>query len=174
MVHRRIHEDHQSHQEFTKSTSRLHEGHNSYQELIKQYMENSSWSSTFSRIYERVFNKVHRDHDLYLKFRKEYMEGFAKIINCTKDFESVYERVFDNHQSYWEFMTENIQGIKWITKFFLHVSQRIWKTFQFINYFKRVSEVVSRNFYFMDLTMYTRRLSKSSYKSYNRWTANRP
>ncbi len=35
MVHSRIHEDHQTHQEFMKSTSRLHEGHESYQELMK-------------------------------------------------------------------------------------------------------------------------------------------
>jgi hypothetical protein len=154
MVHRRIHENHQSHQEFIKSTLRLHVGHKSCQELMKQYMEKSSWPSTFSRIYERVFNKVHQDHELYQKFRKEYIEGFARMIICTKDFESV----FDNHQSYWEFMKENMQGIKWVP------------TFQLINNFKRVSEVVSRNFYFMDLTMYTRRLSKSSK---NHWTANR-
>ncbi len=42
MVHRTIHETHQSYQEFMKSTSRLHEGHESYQELMKQYMEKSS------------------------------------------------------------------------------------------------------------------------------------
>ncbi len=42
MVHRRIHEDHQSHQEFMKSTSILHQDHESYQELMKQYMEKSS------------------------------------------------------------------------------------------------------------------------------------
>ncbi len=35
IVHRRIHEDHQSHQEFMKSTSRLYEGQESYQELMK-------------------------------------------------------------------------------------------------------------------------------------------
>jgi hypothetical protein len=40
--------------------------------------------------------------------------------------------------------------------FFQQASQTIWKTFQFINNFKRVSEVLSRNYYFMDLTMYTR------------------
>jgi hypothetical protein len=112
MVHRRIHEDQQSHQQFMTSTSRLHEGHEPYQELMKQYMDKSSWSSTFSTSYERVFNEVHQDHELYQKFRKEYMEEFARVINCTKDFESV----FDNHQSYSEFMKENMQGIKWITK----------------------------------------------------------
>jgi hypothetical protein len=44
IVHIRTHEDHQSHQEFMKSTSRsrLHKGHESYQELMKQYMEKSS------------------------------------------------------------------------------------------------------------------------------------
>ncbi len=42
MVHKRIHENHQSHQEFIESTSRIHEGHKSYQELMKQYMEKSS------------------------------------------------------------------------------------------------------------------------------------
>ncbi len=132
-------------------------------------MEKSSWSSTFPKIYERVFNKVHQDHELYQKLRKEYIEGFARIINCMKDF----ERVCDNHQSYWGFMKENIQGIKWITNLFLQVSQTIWKTFHFINNLKRVFEVVRRNFCFMDLKLYTRRLSKSSYKSYNLWTANR-
>jgi hypothetical protein len=118
MVHSRIHENHQSHQEFMTSTSRLHEGHESYQELIKQYMDKSSWPLTFPKIYERVFNKVHQDHGLYQKFRKERMEVFTRIINCTKDFESVYERVCDNYQPYWEFMKENIQGIKRITNLF--------------------------------------------------------
>jgi hypothetical protein len=42
IVHRRIHEDHQLHQEFMKSTSRLHEGHEFYQVLMKQYMQKSS------------------------------------------------------------------------------------------------------------------------------------
>jgi hypothetical protein len=125
MAYKRIHENYQSHQEFIRSTSRLHQGHKSYQELMKQYMDKSSWSSTFSRIYERVFNKVHQDHELHQKFRKEYMEGFARIINCPKDFESVC----DNHQSYWGFMKENIQGIKWITNLFYRFLKRYEKPF---------------------------------------------
>jgi hypothetical protein len=97
MVHRTIHEDHQSHQEFMKSTSRLHEGHESYQELIKQYMEKSSWPSIFPKIYERVFNKVHQDHELYQKFRRirenhQLHEGFWKGLWQSSVVLRVYDR----------------------------------------------------------------------------------
>jgi hypothetical protein len=138
----------------------------------------SSWNSIW---------RSHHDHQPSQEFMKGYLTRFIKIMSCTKSLEksisndsrgsSIARRILKGFvtiisrtESLWQ---KTYRGSSGLPTLFLQVSQTIWKTFQFINNFKRVSEVVSRNFYFINLTMYTRRLSKSSYKSYNRWTANR-
>jgi hypothetical protein len=115
----------------------------------------SSWNSIW---------RSHHGHQPSQRFMKGYLTRFIKIMSRTKSLE----------KSIWK-DSRGWSIARKILKAFLTIISRtesLWKrtcrgssglpTFQFINNFKRVSEVVSRNFYFMDLTMYTRRLSKSS------------
>ncbi len=145
----------------TKSSSnsiwRIHHDHQPSQGFMKEYLTRFIEIMSCTESSEKSIWKDSRGSSIARRILKAFMKGFLTIISRT---ESLWKRTY--------------RGSSGLPNFFLQVSQKIWKTFQFINNFKRVSEVVSRNLYFMDLTMYTRRLSKSSYKSYNRWMANRP
>ncbi len=123
---------------------RSHHGHQHSQGFMKGYLTRFIKIMSCTKILEKSISKNSRGSSIARRILKAFMKGFVTIISRT---ESLWKRTYRDQVDYQPF---------------LQVSHTIWKPFQFIDNFKRVSEVVSRNFYFMDLTMYTRRLSKSS------------
>jgi hypothetical protein len=144
------------------------------QDFIKvMNLTKSSWNNIW---------RSHRDHQPSQRFIKGYLTRFIKIMSCTKILEKSISKNSRGSSIARRILKAFMKGFVTIISRTESLWKRIYRRssglptffYRFINNFKRVSEVMSRSFYFMDLTPYTRRLSKSSYKSYNRWTANRP
>ncbi len=123
--------------------------------------------------------RTHYDHQTSQGFMKGYLIRFIKIMSCTKSAEksiwkdsrgsSIARRILKGFvaiisrtESLWK---RTYKGSSGLLTFFYMFLKRYENPFSLSIASKRVPEVMSRNFYFMDLTMYTRRLSKSSCKS---------